>query len=49
MAAICATTAGWYRLIGQVTIETRGREVRAVNAPSTDQANGACPWDSSHG
>jgi hypothetical protein len=36
VAAFCATTAGWYRIVGQVTYVISGmREVACAAAPST--------------
>lgn len=42
VAAFWATTAGWYRVVGQVTYDMSGmREVAWAAAPSTLQAYGA--------
>lgn len=50
VAAAWATMAGWYLMVGQVTIVTSSsRSVSAAMAPSTLQANGACSWLASHG
>ena len=50
VAAFWATTAGWYRTIGQVTYVISGmRSVAWAAAPSTLHAYGEWPCSSSHG
>ena len=50
VAAFWATTAGWYRSVGQVTyVASPTRSVAWATAPSTLQAYGACPCALSHG
>ena len=50
VAAFCATTAGWYRMVGQVTyVMSSTCSVTWVTAPSTDQGYGAWPWLSNQG
>ncbi|GAA2542018.1 hypothetical protein GCM10010210_10740 [Pseudonocardia hydrocarbonoxydans] len=50
VAAAWAMTAGWYRIVGQVTPLTSPiRSVRAAIAPNRVQLNGLWPWTSSQG
>jgi len=44
VAAACAITAGWMRVVGQVTaVPTSILLVTAAIPPSTAQTNGLCP------
>jgi len=50
VAAIWATSAGWYRCVGHVTaVETFTRFVTAAIPPSTVQAKGDCAPFRVHG
>ncbi len=50
VAAAWATTAGWIRMVGQVTpVPTLIRSVVAAIAPMTAQTNGLWPCRSIHG
>ena len=49
VAAACATTAGWMRMVGQVTAVLTGSRVTCDSAPITDQTNADSPWASIHG
>ena len=44
VAAACAMTAGWIRVVGQVTaVPISTLSVASASAPSTDQTNGLSP------
>jgi hypothetical protein len=49
VAAACAITAGWIRIVGQVTAVMIGRSVACAIAPITDHTNGLWPCSSIHG
>jgi len=50
IAACWATTAGWYRIVGQVTwVMSWIRSVACATAPSVTHAFGECPCSVSHG
>jgi hypothetical protein len=50
VAAACAITAGWVRIVGQVTaVVTRRSVVAVAMPPRTDQTNGLWPCRSIHG
>ena len=49
VAAAWAMTAGWTRVVGQVTAVVTGRLVTCDIAPMTDQTKLDCPCSSSHG
>ena len=50
MAVAWASTAGWMRIVGQVTPTATGTDsVDAAIAPRTDHTNGLWPWAPVHG
>ncbi len=50
VAAAWAMTAGWMRMVGQVTaVTTFAREVTCERPPITDHTNGLLPCSSFHG
>ena len=50
MAAAWAITAGWMRIVGQVTaVVTCSRSVAVASAPMTDHTNGLWPCSSTQG
>jgi len=49
VAAAWAITAGWIRMIGQLTAVVTGNEVACAMAPMTDQTNGLWPCSSFQG
>ena len=49
MAAAWATTAGWMRVVGQVTAVVTGSEQAWDRAPMMPQTNGLWPCSSFHG
>jgi hypothetical protein len=50
VAAICATTAGWYRMNGHVTpVASSIADVRAAAAASIEKAKPECSCSDTHG
>ena len=49
VAAACAITAGWMRVVGQVTAVVTGSRQAWERAPIIPQTNGLCPCSSFHG
>ena len=49
VAAAWAMTAGWMRIVGQVTPVVTGSGVASASAPITDHTNALWPCSSFHG
>ena len=49
VAAACAITAGWMRIVGHVTPVVTGSDVASDSAPITDQTKALWPCASFHG